>query len=54
MKKPPKGTKWCETCEGEGHVWIDTPRLNDWSERKVECEDCGGYGTLDLEDDEDG
>lgn len=39
----------CDHCNGEGHIWIETPDVGPpylWSESKVVCEHCHGAGEV--------
>lgn len=42
----------CESCEGSGTQWMDcaSPIDHEHDQREVECEDCGGSGEIDDDD----
>ena len=43
-------TKQCPNCDGEGEAFYEFP---DFEERKAQCEECNGSGTVDADREED-
>jgi len=44
-------TKQCPNCDGEGEAFYE---FFDFQERKAQCEECDGSGTVDDDDREEG
>ena len=43
-------TKQCPNCDGEGEAFYE---FYDFQERKAQCEECDGSGTVDDDREED-